>query len=71
MAGRASRVRTKTVLKKPVPSSSTTSTSKPSDGMARAPLLSPMTRNEPRPVCPIRMPSGMAMAAPIATEAAV
>ena len=50
----------------PVPSSSTTRTSRPSVGMARAALLSPMTRNEPRPVWPMKMPSGMAIAAAIA-----
>ena len=39
--------------------------------MARAALLSPMTRNPPRPVWPIRMPNGIPITAPIATAAAV
>jgi hypothetical protein len=56
---------------RPVPSKSTTSTSRPRLGTARAALLSPMTRNDPRPVCPIRMPAGMAIAAATATDKAV
>ena len=71
IAGSASRVSTNTVLPKPVPSNSTTSTSRPRLGMARAPLVSPMTRNDPRPVWPTTMPSGMAMMAPRPTAATV
>ena len=65
MAGSASTARTRTVGAKPVPSSSTTSTSRPIDGIARAALLSPMTRKPPRPVWPMRTPSGTATIAPM------
>ncbi len=39
--------------------------------MARAALLRPITRNEPRLVCPMKIPSGIAITAAIPTAATV
>ena len=55
----------------PVPSASTARTSRPRLGIARAELLTPTTRYEPRPVWPTRMPIGMAITAAISTAETV